>query len=91
MAALMLVVMTLVFAGCVTGVSRARAARVTLALFCLFPLHAGMSHWFHSEQRNHWFGYWFGHDMFTPPFVGPDNQLTYDAKLRDAAAKGPTA
>jgi tetratricopeptide (TPR) repeat protein len=47
-----------------------------------------MSHWFHSEQRNHWFGYWFGHDMFTPPFVGPDNQLTYDAKLRDAAAKG---
>jgi tetratricopeptide (TPR) repeat protein len=26
--------------------------------------------------------------MFTPPFVGPDGNLTYDSKLRDAAAKG---
>jgi len=28
-----------------------------------------MTHWYKSEQRNHWFGYWFGHDMFTPPFA----------------------
>jgi tetratricopeptide (TPR) repeat protein len=53
------------------------------------PIASGLAHWFHCEQRNHWFGYWFGHDMFTPPFVGPDGKLTYDPKLRDAAAKGP--
>ena len=62
---------------------------IALGLFAMLPVYSGMSHWFHSEQHNHWFGYWFGHDMFTPPFVGPDGKLTYDAKLRDAAAKGP--
>jgi len=62
---------------------------ITLALFAAMPLYSGLSHWFHSQQNNHWFGYWFGHDMFTPPFVGADGKLTYDAKQRDAAAKGP--
>ena len=34
---------------------------------------------FSSDQRNHWFGYWFGHDMFTPPFRDPQTgQLSYD-------------
>ena len=61
---------------------------ITLALFASMPLYSGLSHWFHSEQHNHWFGYWFGHDMFTPPFVGADGKLTYDAKQRDQAAKG---
>jgi tetratricopeptide (TPR) repeat protein len=61
---------------------------ITLALFATMPLYSGLSHWFHSEQHDHWFGYWFGHDMFTPPFVGADGQLTYDPKQRDAAAKG---
>jgi len=61
---------------------------ITLALFVSMPLYSGLSHWFHSEQRNHWFGYWFGHDMFTPPFVGADGHLTYDAAQRDQAAKG---
>ncbi len=41
---------------------------ITLGLFALMPVHSAMSHWFNSEQRNHWFGYWFGHDMFTPPY-----------------------
>ncbi len=62
---------------------------ITLVLFAGMPLYSGLSHWFHSSQRNHWFGYWFGHDMFTPPFVGADGHLTYDAKQRDQAAKGP--
>ena len=61
---------------------------ITLALFASMPLYSSLSHWFHSEQRNHWFGYWFGHDMFTPPFVGADGHLTYDAAQRDKAAKG---
>ena len=61
---------------------------ITLALFASMPLYSGLSHWFHSEQHNHWFGYWFGHDMFTPPFAGADGRLTYDAKQRNQAAKG---
>ncbi len=62
---------------------------ITLALFATMPLYSGLAHWAHSEQRNHWFGYWFGHDMFTPPFPGPDGKLTYDARLREQAMKGP--
>ncbi len=62
---------------------------IVLGLFASMPLYSGLSHWFHSQQNGHWFGYWFGHDMFTPPFVGADGKLTYDPKQRDAAAKGP--
>ena len=61
---------------------------ITLALFATMPLYSGLCHWAHSEQRNHWFGYWFGHDMFSPPFVAPDGKLSYDAKLREQAMKG---
>jgi tetratricopeptide (TPR) repeat protein len=61
---------------------------ITLALFATMPLYSGLCHWAHSEQRNHWFGYWFGHDMFTPPFVAPDGKFSYDAKLREQAMKG---
>ena len=57
---------------------------LTLGLFAFMPVASVMSHWASSEQRNHWFGYWFGHDMFTPPFAGPDGKLTYDPKLRAA-------
>jgi thioredoxin-like negative regulator of GroEL len=41
---------------------------ILLCLLMAFPVWSGLSHWYKSEQRNHWFGYWFGHDMFTPPF-----------------------
>ncbi|MGO8837146.1 MAG: protein O-mannosyl-transferase family [Limisphaerales bacterium] len=61
---------------------------ITLGLFTIMPLASGLSHWAHSEQRYHWFGYWFGHDMFTPPFPGPDGKLTYDPKLREQAMRG---
>ncbi len=60
-----------------------------LGLFALFPVASAMSHWGTCEERNHWFGYWFGHDMFTPPFTAPDGSLSYDAKLREQAMKAP--
>jgi tetratricopeptide (TPR) repeat protein len=41
---------------------------ITLCIFATAPVYSSLSHWYKSEQRNHWFGYWFGHDMFTPPF-----------------------
>jgi tetratricopeptide (TPR) repeat protein len=62
---------------------------IALCLFAALPLYSAMCHWGGSEQRNHWYGYWFGHDMFTPPFVGSDGKLSYDARQREDAMKGP--
>jgi thioredoxin-like negative regulator of GroEL len=51
-----------------------------LAIFALLPLNSILSHWAENEQRGHLFGYWFGHDMFTPPF-GIYPEMTKDAVL----------
>jgi thioredoxin-like negative regulator of GroEL len=61
-----------------------------LAIVAIMPFYSVLSHWSDNEQRGHWFGYWFGHDMFTPPFVAPDGKLSYDPKLREQAMKGPS-
>jgi len=53
---------------------------LTLGLFAVLPISSGLSHWGSSEQRDHWFGYWFGHDMFTPPY-GIYPEMTKDAVL----------
>jgi tetratricopeptide (TPR) repeat protein len=63
---------------------------IMLCLFAFMPVWSGLSHWYKSEQRNHWFGFWFGHDMFTPPFTDPKSgQLSYDNDLRAALLKNP--
>jgi tetratricopeptide (TPR) repeat protein len=49
-----------------------------------------MTHWSDNEQRNHWFGYWFGHDMFTPPFRGADGKPLYPEMTKDAVLFGGT-
>ncbi len=54
------------------------------------PLYSGLAHWFDSDQRNHWFGYWFGHDMFTPPFNGTDGKPLYPEMAKDAVLFGGT-
>ncbi|MBI3191579.1 MAG: DUF2723 domain-containing protein, partial [Pedosphaera parvula] len=70
--------------------ARTRAPMAALlGLFAILPAHSIFSHWSDNEQRGHLFGYWFGHDMFTPPFVGPDGKLTYDPELREAVLKDP--
>lgn len=87
---LILIAMGLAFvAGVVIYKNRAPLA-LTLGLFALMPLHPGLSHWFTSEQRGHMFGYWFGHDMFTPPFKGPDNKPLYPEMTKDAILFGGT-
>ena len=64
---------------------------IMLALFAAMPTWSGLTHWYKSEQHNHWFGFWFGHDMFTPPFTNPQTgQLTYDNDLRAQLLKNPT-
>jgi tetratricopeptide (TPR) repeat protein len=63
---------------------------IMLAVFCIMPSWSYLSHWYKSEQHNHWFGFWFGHDMFTPPFTDPKTgQLTYDNELRANLLKNP--
>ncbi len=47
------------------GSGKTRLA-LTLALFCFIPVDSILDHWAENEQRNHYFGYWFGHDMFEP-------------------------
>lgn len=67
-AALILLGMSLIYFIAV-GLHRRRAVlAVALAAFFALPVYSVMTHWSHSEQRNHFFGYWFGHDMFSPPF-----------------------
>lgn len=62
---------------------------LALAVFAVMPLHSVMSHWSDNEQRGHLFGYWFGHDMFTPPFKDTDGKLSYDPKRRAELMKDP--
>lgn len=42
--------------------------KILLGIFMLMPVYPMISHWSDNEQRGHYFGYWFGHDMFRPPF-----------------------
>ncbi|HKI68987.1 MAG TPA: hypothetical protein VKA67_05320, partial [Verrucomicrobiae bacterium] len=87
-AGLILFAMALIFVLCVTF-RKSPPLGVALVLFALMPIHSIMCNWFDNEQRNHYFGYYFGHDMFTPPFVGPNGNLSYNHKLREQEMKGP--
>ena len=49
-------------------------------IFAITPVRSILSNWSDNEQRGHLFGYWFGHDMFTPPF-GLYPEMTKDAIL----------
>ena len=65
--------------------ARTRAPMLALiALFVVMPLKSVLSHWSDNEQRGHLFGYWFGHDMFSPPFG------VYPPMARDAVLFGGT-
>jgi len=66
---------TTAFAGAVSSVSSAplpvdpssrTRLGLVLALFTLIPADSIVDHWADNEQRNHYFGFWFGHDMFEP-------------------------
>ncbi|MEO6034743.1 MAG: DUF2723 domain-containing protein [Verrucomicrobiota bacterium] len=55
-----------------------------LVLFAILPTNLIISHWESNEQRDHRFGFWFGHDMFTPPFD------VYPEMARDTVLFGGT-
>lgn len=58
--------------------------KVFLGFFAAIPLFSIISHWPENEQRGHLFGFWFGHDMFTPPFE------LYEPMAKDAVLFGGT-
>jgi len=89
-AGLILIGMTIAFiVALVLYRSRAPLA-ITLALFALMPAYSILTHWSDNEQHNHWFGYWFGHDMFTPPFKGADGKALYPEMTKNAVLFGGT-
>ena len=77
---LILVAMPIVFIVSLLVYRNRGPVLILLGLCLVMPVYSGLSHWYKSEQRNHWFGYWFGHDMFTPPF-GVYPEMTRDAIL----------
>ena len=89
-AGLILIGMTLVFLAALLAYRSRAPLAIALALFALMPLHSVMTHWADNEERNHWFGYWFGHDMFTPPFKGADGKPIYPPMTKDAILFGGT-
>ena len=67
--AIFLLCLTIIVAGAFY-VSRERMPlNFILAVFAIMPLHSVFAHWSDNEQRGHLFGYWFGHDMFDPPYA----------------------
>ena len=89
-AGLALIAIALIFlVGIITCRQRAPLSLV-LGLFALLPSYSILTHWADNEQRNHWFGYWYGHDMFRPPFQGADRQPLYAEIPHNAILFGGT-
>ena len=87
---LLLVLIPLAFIGALLAYRQRGPLLITLGLFACMPLYSALDHWYASDQRNHWFGYWFGHDMFTPPFEGADKRPIYPEMTKDAVLYGGT-
>ncbi len=85
---LILVALPVIFAVALLVYRGRGPVAVLLALFAVTPLCSGLAHWYKCEQRNHWFGYWYGHDMFSPPFLD-HGQLSYDNGRRAELLKDP--
>ncbi len=83
-AALMLLGTALIFLGSIWLLRQKAPLGLALIAFLTIPSYSALTHWSHSEQRDHWFGYWFGHDMFTPPYG------VYPEMARDAIVFGGT-
>jgi tetratricopeptide (TPR) repeat protein len=74
----------------VLAIPRKTAPTLVFAILALMmPVWAIAAHWSGNEQRGHLFGFWFGHDMFTPPFKGKDGKLTYARAEREELRKTP--
>ena len=89
-AGLLLLTMTVVVFAALLIYSKRAPLAITLGVFSLMPLNALLINWYDNEQRGHYFGYWFGHDMFTPPFKAADGKPLYPEMTKDAILYGGT-
>ncbi|MDP6904599.1 MAG: DUF2723 domain-containing protein [Verrucomicrobiota bacterium] len=64
----LLFILTLITIISHTKISNHILITLTLIVICILPLRPALNNWAENEQRNHLFGYWYGHDMFSPPF-----------------------
>ncbi|HVV71831.1 MAG TPA: DUF2723 domain-containing protein, partial [Verrucomicrobiae bacterium] len=87
---LLLLAMTFVFLGAVLFYRGRGPLFILLTLFVLMPVNPMLSNWSDEEQRGHMFGYWFGHDMFTPPFKGKNDKPLYPEMAPNAVLYGGT-
>jgi len=87
---LLLLVSALGILATVTIYRRRAPLAIVMAALALIPLHSGLAHWFECDQRGHMFGYWFGHDMFSPPFKAQDGQAIFPPMTKDAVLFGGT-
>ena len=76
-------VLALLFLGALL-LGRQRAAIAALVIFALMPVRSILANWADNEQRGHLFGFWYGHDMFSPPFG------TYPPMAKNAILYGGT-
>ncbi|MFM2082847.1 MAG: hypothetical protein RL380_1538, partial [Verrucomicrobiota bacterium] len=87
---LMLLGLSVIFLLLVLGKRERLPMGLILLLFAIAPANSFICHWAENEQRGHMFGFWFGHDMFTPPFAAKDGQPLYPEMARDAILYGGT-
>jgi hypothetical protein len=89
-AGLLLLALTVIFFLALLIYRQRAPLAITLAVFALMPVNALLINWYDNEQRGHYFGYWFGHDMFTPPFKAADGKSLYPEMTKDAILYGGT-
>jgi len=87
---LLLIAMAAIFVAALLVYRQRAPLGIALVLFALMPVHSILTHWSDNEQHDHWFGYWFGHDMFTPPFKAADGKPLYPEMTKDAVLFGGT-
>ncbi len=66
---------------------KARRLAPLLAAALVIPVDPILDHWADNEQRDHYFGFWFGHDMFEP---GMDTTAAPAPKGKDGKALYPS-
>ncbi len=83
-AGMILVGITLLYVLSLSVMRKQAPMAFALVLFAMLPVRSILAHWSDNEQHGHLFGFWFGHDMFTPPFN------IYPKMTRDAVLFGGT-
>lgn len=82
--------LSLVAFGLFAGISKRFPLSALLGIYLVMPIHPILTHWWDNEERGHLFGYWFGHDMFTPPFKDKEDKPLYPEMARNAILFGGT-